>query len=108
VYPALAAAHLPTAAELLARNTVNVLVEQASTDKTLINALIARWGPDLTLRLEISLPPPALPSEKALIIYFYMPVLDSDDDISEHAVHWKSKTGSCPSRTGAACPRRIQ
>mmetsp|Transcript_35599 Transcript_35599/g.88600 ORF Transcript_35599/g.88600 Transcript_35599/m.88600 type:complete len:1803 (-) Transcript_35599:416-5824(-) len=90
VYPALAAAHLPTAAELLKQNGTNVTRELANADKTQISALIARWGPDLTLRLEISLPPPALPSEKALIIYFYMPapaalLLGQQEQVVPHA-----------------------
>jgi len=99
VYPALAAAHLPTAAELLKQNGTNVTRELANADKTQISALIARWGPDLTLRLEISLSPLVM-SEKAVIIFYYMPVLDSDDDISVHAEHWEGAHGLLPFQNG--------
>jgi len=109
VYPSLAAVRLPTAAQLLARNAENVKlelggIEPGSSDKAQIKALIARWGDDLTLRLEISLPPPALPSEKALIIFYYMPVLDGDADFCEESAHWKDAHGLLAFQNGCRLP----
>jgi len=95
-YPSIAEKGYPTAAEISHYNYYNIERERNSHNKEAINALIPRWGQDLTCRLEITLPG----GGRAVGIFYFMPVLSGIAD----PVPWEGEHGLLVFQNGCRLP----
>jgi len=68
-YPSLIEKRYPTAAQISQHTFDHIIFEQNSHNKEVINALVLRWGKDLTCRLEFALPG----GGRAPGIFYFMP-----------------------------------